>query len=68
MVIEAVYETLHRLRKEQALTLLLVEQSTHRVLENADRIYVLRHCRIELEGSSAERDEKAVERAYFGYR
>ena len=68
MVIEAVYETLHRLRKEQALTLLLVEQSTHRVLENADRIYVLRHGRIELDGSSAELDEKAVERAYFGYR
>ena len=68
MVIEAVYETLHRLRKEQALTLLLVEQSTHRVLENADRIYVLRHGRIELEGSSAELDEKAVERVYFGYR
>ena len=68
LVIEAVYATLHRLRAEQALTLLLVEQSTYRVLANADRVYVLRHGRIALEGPSADLDEKAVERAYFGYR
>ena len=68
LVIEAVYATLHRLRAEQALTLLLVEQSTYRVLANADRVYVLRHGRITLEGPSADLDEKAVERAYFGYR
>lgn len=68
LVIEAVYATLHRLREEQALTLLLVEQSTHRVLANADRVYVLRDGRITLEGASASLDEKAVERAYFGYR
>lgn len=68
LVIDAVYATLHRLRAEQALTLLLVEQSTYRVLANADRVYVLRHGRIALEGKSAGLDEKAVERAYFGYR
>lgn len=68
MVIDAVYATLHRLREEQALTLLLVEQSTHRALENSNRVYVLRHGRIELEGTSSSVDEKAVERAYFGYR
>ena len=68
MVSDAVYATLHRLREEQALTLLLVEQSTHRVLDNADRVYVLRHGRIELEGASERLDEEAVERAYFGYR
>jgi branched-chain amino acid transport system ATP-binding protein len=39
----------------------------HRALENADRVYVLRQGRIELEGPSGELDEKAVERAYFGY-
>lgn len=68
LVIEAVYAMLHRLRAEQALTLLLVEQSTYRVLANADRVYVLRHGRITLEGPSEDLDEKAVERAYFGYR
>jgi branched-chain amino acid transport system ATP-binding protein len=58
---------LHRLRRERAITLLIVEQSTHRALENADRVYVLRQGRIELEGPSGALDEKAVEQAYFGY-
>jgi len=67
IVVERVYEVLHRLRDERAITLLIVEQSTHRALENADRVYVLRQGRIELEGPSGGLDEKAVERAYFGY-
>jgi branched-chain amino acid transport system ATP-binding protein len=67
IVVETVYEVLRRLREERAITLLIVEQSTHRALENADRVYVLRQGRIELEGPSGELDEKAVERAYFGY-
>jgi branched-chain amino acid transport system ATP-binding protein len=67
IVVETVYDVLRRLREERAITLLIVEQSTHRALENADRVYVLRQGRIELEGPSGELDEKAVERAYFGY-
>ncbi len=67
IVVETVYSVLHRLRSERAMTLLIVEQSTHRALENADRVYVLRQGRIELEGPSGELDEKAVEQAYFGY-
>ena len=61
------YEVLHRLREEQAITLLIVEQSTHRALALADRVYVLRQGQFELEGVSAELDDKDVERAYFGY-
>ena len=38
-----------------------------RARANAGRVYVRRQGRIELEGPSAELDEKAVERAYFGY-
>ncbi len=67
IIVETVYSVLHRLRSERAITLLIVEQSTHRALENADRVYVLRQGRIELEGPSGELDEKAVEQAYFGY-
>ncbi len=68
IIVETVYSVLHRLRSERAITLLIVEQSTHRALENTDRVYVLRQGRIELEGPSGELDEKAVEQAYFGYR
>ena len=67
MMVETVYSVLHRLRNERAITLLIVEQSTHRALENSDRVYVLRQGRIELEGPSRELDEKGVEQAYFGY-
>ena len=50
------------------LTLLIVEQSTKRAVRAADRVYVLRSGRIELEGSSADlADGVAVERAYFGF-
>ena len=67
MMVETVYSELNRLRDERAITLLVVEQSTHRAFENADRIYVLRQGRIELEGASQDLGEKAVEQAYFGY-
>jgi len=67
MLVETVYEMLHRLREEQGITLLVVEQSTHRALENGDRVYVLRQGRVELGGASSELDEAEVERVYFGY-
>ena len=45
----------------------MVEQSTHRALDNADRVYVLRRGQIELEGNSDELDDEDLERAYFGF-
>ena len=41
MVVDTVYEILKGLRDE-GITLLVVEQSTHRALENGDRIYIIR--------------------------
>jgi branched-chain amino acid transport system ATP-binding protein len=66
MVVATVYRILRSLR-EAGITLLVVEQSTHRALANADRIYVIRSGAIVLHGRSADLDEAAVERAYFGY-
>lgn len=66
LVVETVYRILRGLR-EAGLTLLVVEQSTHRALANADRIYVIRSGAIVLEGRSADLDEATVEQAYFGY-
>ena len=66
MLVDTVYAILHRLR-EQGITLLVVEQSTHRALDNADRVYVLRRGQIELEGNSDELDDEDLERAYFGF-
>ncbi len=47
--------------------MLVVEQSTHRALENADRVYVLRSGEIALHGKSAALTDEALEAAYFGY-
>lgn len=66
IVVDKVYEILHGLR-EVGITLLVVEQSTHRALENADRVYVLRSGEIALHGKSAELNDEALEAAYFGY-
>jgi branched-chain amino acid transport system ATP-binding protein len=44
-----------------------VEQSTHRALEHADRIYVLRNGEIQLQGVSSKLDDGQLEQAYFGF-
>ena len=66
LVVETVYRILRGLR-DKGITLLVVEQSTHRALENADRIYVLRSGKIQLHGASAKLSDEEVEEAYFGY-
>jgi branched-chain amino acid transport system ATP-binding protein len=66
LVVQVVYDILHTLR-ETGITLLVVEQSTHRALENADRLYVMRSGEIALQGESERLTEAAVEAAYFGY-
>jgi branched-chain amino acid transport system ATP-binding protein len=66
IIVDRVYEILHALRAE-GNTLLVVEQSTHRALENADRIYVMRSGQIVLHGLSKDLTDKELERAYFGF-
>ena len=66
MVVDTVYETLSALR-DQRMTLLVVEQSTHRALENSDRIYIMRRGQIELEGKSSDLTDEQLEKAYFGF-
>ncbi len=66
MLVDAVYDILEALRAD-GITVLVVEQSTHRALENADRVYVMRSGQIALEGSCAELGDEALEQAYFGY-
>jgi branched-chain amino acid transport system ATP-binding protein len=67
-VVEALYETLHRLHKE-GLTLLLAEQSIPLALDIADYAYVLQTGRTVLEGKAAdlERNEQ-VQEIYLGVR
>lgn len=67
-IIDQIYEMLLDLRQRAALTLLINEQSSTRVLKHADRIYVLRGGQIQLEGRAADlRDGGAIHQAYFGF-
>lgn len=66
LIVDRVYEILRSLRQE-GQTIVVVEQSTHRALENADRVYVMRNGEIVLQGSCKDLTDKDLERAYFGF-
>lgn len=65
-VVEAMYETLGRLRRE-GLTLLLAEQAVELALEVSDYAYVLQTGRTVLEGKASDlADDADVQRIYLG--
>ncbi|KAB0669829.1 ABC transporter ATP-binding protein [Oryzomonas sagensis] len=67
MVVQEIFRVLERLRRENGVTILLVEQNAKAALKLADRGYVLETGKIILEGPSAELLENAeVKRAYLG--
>jgi branched-chain amino acid transport system ATP-binding protein len=67
-IVDQVYEILLAARQMEGLTLLINEQSSHRILKHADRIYVIRNGHIQLHDSAANlRDGEAIKRAYFGF-
>ena len=68
MMVERVYDILRDLRNKRGVTLLVVEESSERAVDAADRIYVLRRGLIELEGTSEElADGERLHEAYFGF-
>jgi len=67
-IVDQVYEILLAARKMEGLTLLINEQSSHRILKHADRIYVIRGGHIQLHDTAANlQDGEAIKRAYFGF-
>lgn len=68
-IVDSVLATLAQLRKEDGVTILLVEQNMARAIELADRTYVLRSGAIEHSGPRDELllSETQLERAYFGF-
>ena len=68
MIVDQVYSILLDMRAREGLTLLINEQSSHRVLKYADQIYVIRTGLIQLADRAATlRDGEAIKRAYFGF-
>jgi branched-chain amino acid transport system ATP-binding protein len=67
-IVDQVYDILLAARKSEGLTLLINEQSSHRILKHADRIYVIRNGQIQLHDRAANlQDGEAIKRAYFGF-
>ena len=68
LIIDQVYDILLDLRRRQGLSLLIVEQSTSRILKHADRIYVVRSGAVQLaDRAETLKDGEAIKRAYFGF-
>ncbi len=66
-LVRLVFDLIGRLRLEQGVTVLLVEQNVHRALDLCDRAYVMRTGRIEVEGTPDElRRTTRIEEAYLG--
>ena len=66
-IVEQIFETIDRIRRERRLTILLVEQRVVEALELCDRGYVLETGRVVLEGPrEALLADTRVQRAYLG--
>jgi len=68
ILVKKIFELVAQLRREQGLTILLVEQNVHRSLEIADRAYVMRVGQVIAEGTRDELLRGRVMQAYLGSR
>jgi len=67
LVVKDIFQIMRRIRDEQKVSILLVEQNAKVALELADTAYLLETGRVVKHGSSAEmRSDDAVRRAYLG--
>jgi branched-chain amino acid transport system ATP-binding protein len=67
LIVKEVFELLASLRRDEGLTIILVEQNARQALAVADRGYVLRNGRVVATGTAAElKCSGAAEEAYLG--
>jgi branched-chain amino acid transport system ATP-binding protein len=66
-LVRLVFELIARLRDEEGVTILLVEQNVHQALQCCDRAYLMRVGGIDSEGTPEElRRDRRVQAAYLG--
>ncbi len=67
-IVDQIYDIVRELRDRDGLTFLVNEQSSNRVVKNADRIYVIRSGAVQMHGLASElRDGERIRQAYFGF-
>jgi len=68
LVVQEIFRIMQRIREEQKVGILLVEQNASLALEIADHAYLLETGRVVLGGRAGEvRQNEAVRRSYLGY-
>lgn len=68
LIVREIFAIMERIRREDGVSILLVEQNAGLALDLADTAYVLETGRIAMRGKSADiRQDDAVRRAYLGY-
>ncbi len=68
IIVQDLFHRLQTIKKEQGVTMLVVEQNATLAFAIADRAYVLEAGEIALSGTSDElKNDDAVRRAYLGY-
>jgi branched-chain amino acid transport system ATP-binding protein len=68
LVVREIFSALQRMRAEDGVAVLVVEQNARLALRAAQRAYVLEVGRVVVEGSSDElREDESVRRSYLGY-
>ena len=65
-VIKDIYATIKRLNKETGITVLLVEQDTHRAIKTGEFCHVMLKGNVVLSGKSRELGDDEIKKAYFG--
>jgi branched-chain amino acid transport system ATP-binding protein len=68
LIVAEIFSIMHRIREDEGVSILLVEQNASLALEIAEHAYLLETGRIVISGPAAEisRDE-SIRRSYLGY-
>ncbi len=68
LIVQEIFAIMRRIREDQGVGILLVEQNANLALDIADRAYLLETGRIVVSGPAAEiRQDEAIRRSYLGY-
>ena len=68
LIVQEIFAIMHRIREDEGVSILLVEQNASLALEIAQQAYLLETGRIVVSGPAAEiRRDDSIRRSYLGY-
>ncbi|MBO0709695.1 MAG: ABC transporter ATP-binding protein [Acetobacteraceae bacterium] len=68
LIVRGIFDILGRIKEEEGVSMLIVEQNASLALELANRAYLLETGRIVISGAAAEiQNNEAIRRSYLGY-